>query len=289
MCLVTVVITTHNRRRELLSTLERITSLAERPPVIVCDNGSRDGTPDALRRGARGARVIALGRNLGAAARNHGVARARSPSVALSDDDSWWAPGALERAAGVFETHPRLGLLAAHVVVEPDGHDDPTSEAMSRSPLGRDPDLPGPSVLGFIACGAVVRRSAFLAVGGFDPRLLVGGEERLLALNLASAGWGLAYVPEVVAHHRPSARRDVAARERLIVRNDTWTAWLRRPLRVAVAQTLAAGRAALSDSAVRAGLLDAVQGAGWVLRERKPVPDSVERGLLRLEAAGAQT
>jgi GT2 family glycosyltransferase len=204
--------------------------------------------------------------------------------VAFSDDDSWWAPDALRQAVAAFELHPRLALLAANVVVEPQGRDDPVCEAMSRSPLGREADLPGVSVLGFLACGAVVRRSAFLAVGGFHPRMLLGGEERLLAMNLASAGWGLAYLPGVVAHHRPSARRDAAARARLVVRNDIWTAWLRRPLSVALVHTVSAGRAAVWDSAARGGLIEALHGFGWVLQERRPVPEPVERALRTLEA-----
>jgi hypothetical protein len=52
------------------------------------------------------------------------------------------------------------------------------------------PDLPGPPVLGFIACGGIVRRAAFLEVGGFNSRLGVGGEEELLAVDLTARGWG---------------------------------------------------------------------------------------------------
>jgi N-acetylglucosaminyl-diphospho-decaprenol L-rhamnosyltransferase len=37
-------------------------------------------------------------------------------------------------------------------------------------------------VLGFVACGAVVRRSAFLEADGFHPRFEVGGEESILVL-----------------------------------------------------------------------------------------------------------
>ncbi len=65
---------------------------------------------------------------------------------------------------------------------------------MEHSPLPVEPDLPGPPVLGFLACAAIVRRKAYLEVGGFDPRMMIGGEEELLAADLASAGWGLAYV-----------------------------------------------------------------------------------------------
>ena len=66
---------------------------------------------------------------------------------------------------------------------------------MAAAPLGRDPDLPGPSILGFLACAVVVRRSAFLDVGGFDDVVFFGGEEERVALDLAAAGWGLATCP----------------------------------------------------------------------------------------------
>ena len=44
----TVVVLTHNRRPELLRTLRALTAPNERPPVVVVDNGSSDGTPDAV-------------------------------------------------------------------------------------------------------------------------------------------------------------------------------------------------------------------------------------------------
>jgi hypothetical protein len=89
---------------------------------------------------------------------------------------------------------------------------------MAAAHLGRAPDLPGPSILGFLACAVVVRRSAFLAVGGFDDVVFFGGEERV-APDLAAAGWGLAYVPDLVVHHHPSSDRDVRARVAREVRN----------------------------------------------------------------------
>ena len=71
----------------------------------------------------------------------------------------------------------------------------------------------GPAVLGFLACAVVVRRDAFLAAGGFQPRLHVYGEEALLAMDLAAAGWLLSYAPELTVRHLPRpAGRDSGAR-----------------------------------------------------------------------------
>ena len=154
--------------------------------------------------------MIESRRPLGSAARTLGVAAAGTPLVAFSDDDSWWAPGALERAARAFETYPRLGLLAARIVVEPGGRLDPTSRAMRESPLACELALPGPPVLGFLACGAVARRSAVLECGGFHPRYGFGGEEHLLAVDLAAAGGGSP--TPIMSSPTTSPRSDLAVR-----------------------------------------------------------------------------
>jgi GT2 family glycosyltransferase len=275
-----VVIATRNRRASVLATLDRLAELPERPPVVLVDNGSGDGTPRAVRRRHPDVKVMELRANAGAAGRNAGVRAHDAPLVAFSDDDSWWEPGALARAVATFARSRRLGLVAARVLVGPERRLDPTCAAMRRSPLPRAPGLSGPQVLGFVACGAVVRRGAFLSVGGFHPRLGVGGEEALLALDLAAAGWRLAYCDEVVAHHHPSGagagaragRRDTQAR------NDLWTAWLRRPVRRALARTLAlAGRPAT--------LLAAARGLPWVVRERRTLPSAIERAARAVERA----
>ena len=41
---ISLVVLSHNRARQLLETLEHATALPEKPPVIVVDNGSRDGS-----------------------------------------------------------------------------------------------------------------------------------------------------------------------------------------------------------------------------------------------------
>src|SRR5919108_2255895 len=159
---VAVVIATRNRGTELLGTLARLRALHERPPIVVVDNGSTDGTCELVRAHQPGVRVVGLRYNWGGAARTIGARLVDSPYVAFSDDDSWWAPGALGRAVDLLDRHPRLAVLAARVLVGPDQRLDPACDRMAHSPLPSAADLPGPSVLGFVACGAVVRRVAFL-------------------------------------------------------------------------------------------------------------------------------
>jgi GT2 family glycosyltransferase len=276
---VAVVIATRNRGPELLGTLARLDALHEQLPIVVVDNGSTDGTSELVRAHCPGVQVVGLRRNHGAAARTIGARLVDSPYVAFSDDDSWWAPGALTRAAELLDRHPRLAVLAARVLVGPEERLDPVCREMAHSPLGQADDLPGPSVLGFIACGAVVRRSAFLQVGGFDARLGVGGEEELLSVDLAARGWGLAYVEEVVAYHHPSPTRDPSGRRRIQVRNALWSAWLRRPLGGAARRTAHLAALAMHQPGAWSGVLLAMLGLPWVLRERRPVPHELEAAL----------
>ncbi len=277
-----VVIATRGRPHELEATVAHLVELGERPPVVVVDNGSPAGEAPQLE-GWPGVEVVRLGCNLGGAARTVGARRLSTPYVAFSDDDSWWAPGALPEAARTLEAHPRLGLLAARVLVGREEREDPVCAAMAASPLPRDPSLPGPSVLGFVACGSVVRRSAYLGAGGFHPRFGIGGEEELLAVDLAAAGWGLAYVDRIVAHHHPSALRDSSSRRRGQLRNALWSTWLRRPVPGGVGNTARLLRSGLRDSGARAGAADALRGLGWVLRERRVVPERVEEDLRALD------
>ena len=278
-----VVIATRDRSSELLATLDRLEALPERPPIVVVDNASADGTAAAVRAAHPDVELIALPKNLGGGARTVAAKRLTTPYVAFADDDSWWAPGALERAASLLDRHPRLGLVAARVLVGEEQQEDPVCAQMAASSVPAPFELPGPAVLGFIACGAIVRRSAFLQVGGFDSRFGIGGEEELLALDLAAAGWGLCYAADVVAHHHPSASRDPAARRRRQLRNALWSTWLRSPLPDAARRTLRLLAERRREPAARGALLDALRALPWVLTERRVVPAHVRRALRALD------
>jgi N-acetylglucosaminyl-diphospho-decaprenol L-rhamnosyltransferase len=266
---VTVVVATRNRWDRLAETVPH-----HRAPVILVDNASDEiGDVPA-------ADLVRLAENRGAAARNVGVQRARTPYVAFADDDSYWTPGSLARAAELMRAHPRTGLLAARVLVGPEQRLDPVSAAMAAAPLGTPRGAAGPAVLGFMACAVVVRRDDFLAAGGFQPRLFVYGEEALLAMDLAAAGRELSYAPELVVRHLPRpAGRDAGARQRRETRNRVLTAVLRRRPGV-VARTLTA-----EVRQSPRGVVEAVRDLPWALRQRRPLPPAVESGLNRLAAS----
>lgn len=279
----TVVVATRNRAGELSRTLRELTALRPAPPVIVVDNASGDETPEVAR-SFPGVRLIRLRRNLGAAARNKGVEAAATRYVAFSDDDSWWAEDAIPEAERILDSCPDVGLVAARTLVGPQRTEDPVNELMADSPLGHPPDLPGPSVLGFLGCAAVVRRQAFRQAGGFSELLRFGAEERLLALDLAAQGWELCYSDRVRAHHHPSRRRPSTTwRHRAERRNNTLITLLRRPWRQCLAETTALAADAVRDADARAVLAGVAARLPAALRHRRRLPDLIEQRARLLE------
>lgn len=273
---VTVVVMSRNRRDELLTSLPR-----HRAPVILVDNGSTDGTVDAVRSALPHVEVVALARNLGAAARTVGVRHARTPYVAFADDDSWWAPGSLAGAAELLDAHPSVAVVAARILVGPQERLDPLRAAMAASPLTAPEQLPGPRVLGFVACAAVVRREPFLAVGGFDDVVRFPGEEERLAWDLTAAGHHLVYADHLVVHHHPSpSRHGPGRRRRAITRAALLTGVMRLPWRAVQHRVAAALR---GDRATRLAVLDALREMPSALGMRRRLPAHVHADLEALD------
>jgi GT2 family glycosyltransferase len=282
---VAVVVITHQRRDEVLLALTRLRDLPERPHVVLVDNGSTDGTAVAVRSHFPQVELIASPDNLGAVGRNLGVGRLDTPYVAFCDDDTWWDPGSLRTAADVLDAHPRLAVVTARILVEPSGTEDPIVPELRDSPVRGPAWLPGPALGSFLAGASVLRREAFTEVGGFSERLWLGGEEELLAGDLAAAGWELCYLPALTVHHRASRARDPHLRRRNGIRNTLWTTWLRRPVGPALRRTAHLLRTLPRDRVTALGLLDAVRGIPWVLRGRRVLPPSAEARFAALDEA----
>ncbi len=280
---VSVVIITHNRCSELDRTLAALASLPDRPSVVVVDNGSTDETAAMVRARHPSTTLLTPGANLGAVGRNVGVRAVRTPYVAFCDDDTWYEPGALRRAADLLDTHPTLAVVTASIIVEPYSRLDAICEEMAASPLPAPQGIPGHPLLSFLAGVSIVRRTAFLDAGGFSEKLWLGGEEELLASDLARAGWHMTYVPEIVAHHHASRQRDAHLRRRHGIRNTLWFTWLRRPLPSAALRTARLLRRVPRDRVTAHAVAEAVRGLPWVLRERSVVPADLEDGYRRLE------
>lgn len=269
-----IVVLTCNRAPELCRTLEHLSRLPGRPPIIVVDNASRDGTPLIVLQRYPQVRLVLAETNLGAAGRNAGVARVRTPYVAFSDDDTWWLPGSLEQAADLLDEHPRVAAVAARVLVGPGRRTDPTCEHMARSALPSD-GLPGRRLAAFMAGAVVMRAAAFRGVGGYEPRLFLGAEEYLMSLDLMAQGWDLVYCPEVVTCHQPSRSRNRARRASHLLRNRLWITWMRLPIGVACRESFRLVAQSRREGPILDGLRGFATGLPWAIARRRVIPPGV--------------
>lgn len=281
---IAVVIMTYNRRKELMRTLRKLNEIAEHPKIVVVDNGSSDQTAEAVGKEFPNVEVLALKKNLGAVARTAGALRVSQPYIAFCDDDSWWRSGDLARAADLFDKHPRLAVINGQILVGPNEEVDPLCDELVNSPLPSDGNLPGPRIMGFLAGMAIIRRSAYLDVGGFNRRIFLCGEEEWLAADLAAHGWQLCYVPELIVHHHPSTSRNRHNRRAEGIRNTLWFTWLRRPPHRAMSRTLRLLTSLPRDWTSLHGLMAALLGLPRMLTDYRMLPADVEQDFCLLDA-----
>ena len=96
--------------------------------VIVVDNGSTDGTADALRQAYPAVTVVALDRNTGATAgRNAGIAVAKGEIIFILDSDASLGRETLGRIVEKFAAEPALGVVACKILNASTGRLDPNT------------------------------------------------------------------------------------------------------------------------------------------------------------------
>ena len=164
---VSVVIPTFQRRGPVVEAVQ--SALAQTRgdvEVIVVDDGSTDGTADALADIDRRVEVARRSNGGPAAARNTGIRHARAPVVAFLDSDDRWRPGHLEEVLGLLDLHPAAILACAQATAL-------GGDALER-PAGLTNAAPAVLLGGLLYTSAVaVRRESVEAVGGFDEQLRV--------------------------------------------------------------------------------------------------------------------
>jgi glycosyltransferase involved in cell wall biosynthesis len=138
---------------------------------VVVDDGSTDETPARLRDYGDAIDVVRQ-RNSGvSAARNAGAARQQSPFLAFLDADDCWHPERVEAQMALFAGRPELGLVYTGLgYVDGDGNPIGTQAAPPSGDALRNTLIMEPPVVS-VSQAALVRRSAFEAVGGFDEGL----------------------------------------------------------------------------------------------------------------------
>jgi glycosyltransferase involved in cell wall biosynthesis/GT2 family glycosyltransferase len=218
---VDVVIVTHNSAAHVGRALG---ALADPAAAVVVDNASRDQSIAVA--AAHRATVIANPVNAGfAAAANLGASSGSGPYLLFLNPDASVEPGDLARLASALDTDPTLAVVSPRLVGPPVDQrawwplplasrawreallPSVLSDSGRRQASTRGARLPGSA--GFVvgAC-FLVRREAFEAVGGFDARFWLYGEEADMCGRLADAGWGIQVVDDAVAVHEGGASAD---------------------------------------------------------------------------------
>ena len=109
--LVSAVMPVFNGEAFLVEALESLLAQDYEPfEVVVCDDGSTDGTADILRSYPT-IRTVAQGNMGAAAARNAAIAVSRGTLVATFDADDHWPANRLTLQAEYLLEHPETGCV----------------------------------------------------------------------------------------------------------------------------------------------------------------------------------
>jgi N-acetylglucosaminyl-diphospho-decaprenol L-rhamnosyltransferase len=185
--------------------------------VMVVDNGSSDGSLDALRERFPEARVMQSPGNVGyARAANLGIAATRAPFIAVLNPDVTVAPGTARALVARLEGDARLGAVGP-CVANVDGTVYPSARRQPSIPLAvghgvfglvwptnpfttryrqLDADPERSREVDWVSGAAMwLRRAALDAVGAWDERYFMYMEDMDLCWRLRGAGWGIVYEP----------------------------------------------------------------------------------------------
>ena len=174
---VSVLIAAYNASWCIETAVDSALTQTEPPlEVVVCDDGSTDGTADLVeRRFGDAVRVLRLPHGGATAARMAGAARAEGDWFALLDADDRWHPGKLARQRAWLAAHPDVRFVctdgryvASDGVVRAswlsDYFDTVQDVAGDLLPYLIERSFP-------LVSSALIERTAWEAVGGFDPML----------------------------------------------------------------------------------------------------------------------
>lgn len=210
-----ILITTKNRKDDLVLTLSKINDLIERPDVrcVVFDDGSHDGTYELIKEIFP---TIKVKRNPVSRGyiycRNVMLNETKADyAISLDDDAHFLSEDPLAIIENHFLENSNCGLVALRIFW---GLREPGSVVSNESTH---------KVQGFVGCAHVWRMSAWRAIPDYPEWFVFYGEENFASYQLFKKNWEIHYLPEVLVNHRV----DVKARRN----NADYTIRLRRSLR----------------------------------------------------------
>ena len=213
---ISVVISTYNRRESLQRTIDSILNQTNAPPyeLIVVDNRSTDGTSEVVKSSAAKAECVRYmfeeqqGVSYG---RNAGVAAARSPLIAFTDDDVVVSSDWLAAMSAAFDAHPECGCVGGKVLpiwprTPPAWLTESHWAPLALLDYGTAQRLGATNRKCLITANMGMRRTAFERTGGFraDFQKTAGStcsmEDRELQQRYWKAGGECWFDPSIVVH-----------------------------------------------------------------------------------------
>jgi N-acetylglucosaminyl-diphospho-decaprenol L-rhamnosyltransferase len=232
---LSVVVVSYHCRDDVLTCVETIerTRGDLAVEVTVVDNGSTDGTLEALAVQAPQVTTVAMGTNAGfSRANNVGITRSHGRHVLVLNPDTRIEPGALAELVAFLDAHPRAGVAAPRLV-NPDRTDQRTARSFPtpaaglfgrRSPLtrwfpdnpwsrrflsGRDHTGDEPFLVDWVSGAAMmVPATAIATAGAFDESYFLFWEDADWCRRLADAGFETWCVPAATIAQDEGSTRD---------------------------------------------------------------------------------
>lgn len=229
---VTIVVIASSVRHELERCFASIDAHAAMAvETVYVDNASTDDSVAWVREAHPDVAVVELPENVGVAARDHGLRRARGRFTMFLDSDAALTPGALPTMVRALDEHAGWGLIGPKLV----GDDGDLQLSARRFPPLLLPVLRRPPLGRFFEDGPIVRRHLMADVvpasarpvlyvlgacqlfrtslariaGPFDDRVFLGWDDADWCIRIRDAGGEVVYLPEATVVH--SYRRMTAA------------------------------------------------------------------------------
>lgn len=197
---VSVVVTCYNLGEYLAEAVDSVLAQTlQDVEIVIVDDGSTDAATCAVLAGFERprTRVLRLPHGGLAAARNAGIAHTNGAYLCALDADDRLAPLFLEKTVRVLDDDPSVTFVSSWLRNFGDETWDWTPDRC---------DLPTLLWENTVLTAALVRRSAVLAVGGYDEQMPAQGDEDWdLWLTLVTRGHRGAIVPEVLFDYRRRA------------------------------------------------------------------------------------
>lgn len=211
----TILITTKNRLKELIFTLEKIKPLLllETVQCILCDDGSTDGTSDYITENHPFIHLIRNEKSKGLIySRNRLMGLTQSEfAISIDDDLHFITPNPLELIEDYFYKNPKCGLIGFRIFWSTS---KPSSTNSNEQPH---------RMQSFAGGAHVWRMDAWNQIPEYPSWFVFHGEEDFAAYELFKKKIEIHYLPSILVHHRV----DINERKK----NSDYLLRLRRSLR----------------------------------------------------------